>query len=206
MSSKKLPIRIILSIGIGSLSSSLSLPARSLDLTSSGWQSNPSTPGACPDATTTSCYSSLTASSIDLIGPESISPPSTYQYSYSLPTGSSAQRVSFNYNFDPSGNFDSTGSYRLGSNPAVNLIGSGSVPTFVWNPGETLFFSVAQVSDASWAGTLSISSFSSTDDTPASSTPVPAPLPLFGAASAFGWSRSLRRRLPRARGTSQRRN
>lgn len=201
------PLRTLFTgIGIAVLALTPALPARSLTLLAPGWQSAPSSPGECPVRDQDpSCYQDRTADSITLVGPWEVSPPATFSFSYLLPLTSSAQQVSFNYNYDPSGNSDSVASYQVGSNTAVNITGSGTVTSFAWDPGDTLTFSVQQVSDASWAGTLRISSFSSQDDTPPASTPVPASLPLAGAASAFAWSRSLRRRIHRHPDAAQRR-
>lgn len=191
-------------IGIAVLALIPALPARSLTLQAPGWQSTPSSPGECPIRDQDpSCYQDRTADSITLVGPYEASPPAAYSYSYTLPLTSPAQQVSFNYNYDPSGNPDSISSYQVGSNAAINIVGSGAVASFVWDPGDTLTFSVQQVNDASWAGTLSISSFSSQDYTSPAS--VPAPLPLAGAASAFAWSRSLCRRIHRHPDAAQRR-
>jgi hypothetical protein len=51
--------------------------------------------------------------------------------------------------------------------------------------GNTFGFRVFTSDDAGPSGTATISEFSA---------PVPGPLPIFGAAAAFGWSRRLRRR------------
>lgn len=186
------PLRTLFtSIGIAALALDPALPARSLTLLSPGWQSTPSSPGECPNpGEDTSCYQDRTAGTITLVGTEQDA-PATFSFSYTLPLTSSAQQVSFTYFFDPYENPDSVASYQVSSNAAINITGSDSVTPFVWNPGDTLTFSVQQVASASFSGTLSISSFSSTDVPE----PVPAPLPILGASSAFAFSRRLRRRI-----------
>lgn len=88
------------------------------------------------------------------------------------------------------------------TNPDVDLLASGSSAlfnqTFTVNQGDTIRFGVyTQANTAGKLGTLAIDSFNITE-------PVPAPLPLFGAAAAFGWSRRLRRRISVAGGSASR--
>lgn len=187
-------LQTVLGAGLSLLSLAATSPARSLDLTSSGWTISPATPGECRPLPVIDygCYENRTAISIDLIGLDSASPAGT-TYSYNLPSGANQQQVSFTYFFDPDGNSDSFAYYQIGSSSAVSFSASmaGSVLPFTWSPGETLTFGVDQGSSSAWAGKLSISAFSSTEMAQSA----PAPLPLAGAAAAFGWSRSLRRRI-----------
>lgn len=79
------------------------------------------------------------------------------------------------------------------SSPDVDLLASGTSAldnqAFTVNQGDTIRFGVyTQANTTGKLGTLTIDPFSITE-------PVPAPLPLFGAAAAFGWSRRLRRRI-----------
>ncbi len=81
------------------------------------------------------------------------------------------------------------------------LLGEGSTsgygPLFAYDYDAPLLQVMGSLHDLSAPGSL-------IDDTPAASAtvkyaiataPVPGPLPLFGAAAAFGWSRQLRRRI-----------
>lgn len=81
--------------------------------------------------------------------------------------------------------------YLVGTN-ATQLNASGGGPGMVSNislaPFETFGFRVSTTDNISDFGTLSITNFTAT------STEVPAPLPLAGAAATFHWSRRLRRR------------
>jgi hypothetical protein len=81
--------------------------------------------------------------------------------------------------------------YLVGTNATqLNASGGGSgmVSNVTLAPFETFGFRVSTTDNISDFGTLSITNFTAT------STEVPAPLPLAGAAATFHWSRRLRRR------------
>lgn len=69
--------------------------------------------------------------------------------------------------------------YQLASQSATGTT------QFDVSAGYTFGFSILTNDDTGSAGTATIRDFSA---------PVPGPLPIFGAAAAFGWSRRLRRR------------
>ena len=82
-----------------------------------------------------------------------------------------------------------------------NALGEGSIagygPLFAYSYNASIAEVVGSLQDLSATGSF-------IDGTPAASAtvkyaiataPVPGPLPLFGAAAAFGWSRQLRRRI-----------
>jgi hypothetical protein len=81
--------------------------------------------------------------------------------------------------------------YLVGTN-ATQLTATdgdvGSVSSIRLAPFETFGFRVSTTDNISDYGVLSITEFTAT------STEVPAPLPLAGAAATFHWSRRLRRR------------
>ena len=173
-------------------------PAAALDLLSAGWNFSPSTPGACPNpGVDYNCYEGRTATDITLVGSNNSSGADTTTFSYALPGSAITQTLSYNYEFDTAST-QAVGYYQINTNPRV-LFGTpggsatGSIANFALNPGDTLTFGIDQNGDATFAGTLAITSFSSPNLQPTLQD-VPAPLPLFGAALAFRHSRRLRRR------------
>jgi hypothetical protein len=70
----------------------------------------------------------------------------------------------------------------------------------IGNVNWNLFFGAeAYGAVDNWVNEVTLGSISSSSLSPASPAGVPGPLPLFGAAAAFGWSRRLRRRVQPAR-------
>ncbi|MFM8277176.1 MAG: hypothetical protein ACKN89_09375 [Cyanobium sp.] len=113
-------------------------------------------------------------------------------YSITIPQSGT---VSYDWNRIISGLGTSFGYSLNGTyNESVSSTGiatSGSV-SFAASAGDT--FTLQAETDTTSLQTVTISNFSA----PSAPTPpagVPAPLPLFGASAAYGWSRRLRRRL-----------
>jgi hypothetical protein len=92
--------------------------------------------------------------------------------------------ISFSWQFDElSDSGTSTPFYNVnGTTTSLDGV-SGSIASATLDPGSSLTFGIANVDGF---GDLTISNFNAT--------PVPAPLPLLGFATAFRWSRRLRAR------------
>jgi len=110
----------------------------------------------------------------------------------------SAGTVSFDWQFttaDPPAQYDPFGYllngsfFQLTNDSIADQSGSA---TFAVLPGDTFGFSQRSVDSLNGRAQTVISNFVAPAGAPTSA---PAPLPLFGAAAAFGWSRQLRRRI-----------
>ena len=147
-----------------------------------GWGTGDSTPcdpekGLCVSATSTS--SAVIAGSGD---------PNTTT-SWTSAAASTPYFISFDWEFaELSDNGTSTPFYTI-NGITTNLVGTiGSINSVTLNGGSTLTFGITNVDGF---GDLTISNFDATFD----ATPVPAPLPLLGAAATFGWIRKRRAQL-----------
>jgi len=105
--------------------------------------------------------------------------------------------VSFKWLFSNGDNVTDTASYVLGSSEAilsdVPTIFAAQVTNLIVPSNGSIAFRVSTTDNSGNPGILSITQFESIAIS--GTTAVPGPLPLFGCAAAFGWSRRLKRRV-----------
>ncbi len=111
------------------------------------------------------------------------SPASDFAQAVQFDLGTFSSNPPFGTSFQPGGPY-------FASTVLVNGIGSGSDSIEVaWYAARTGQSPIVQFSQTTLSRTLSVTYAQ------ASLVPVPGPLPLFGAAAAFGFSRKLRKRI-----------
>jgi len=93
--------------------------------------------------------------------------------------------------FDPFGYILNGTLFQLSNDALGNQSGSGSFSVVL---GDTFGFSQQSIDSSQGAAQTTIGNYVAPIGGPSPAS-VPAPLPLVGAASAFGWSRQLRRRI-----------
>jgi len=127
------------------------------------------------------CVSNLSTSSVLIAG----SGESNTTTSWTSSAASTPSFISFDWEFaELSDNGTSTPFYTINGNMTSLAGTSGSINSVTLNDGSTLTFGITNVDGF---GDLTISNFDAT--------PVPAPLPLLGAAATFGWIRKRRAQL-----------
>lgn len=173
-------------------------PARSLGLNTPGWSFSGS--GECPDEFSYNCYTGLSGSQVTIVGDDSLTPDTKTTYSYVLDGSESRQKVSFTawYTLYGSPPISASASLRIGGSTVAAFAPEVAANySFFWDPGQEFSFVLNNGGVEFFSGELQVSNFSAVLDAP---TPVPAPLPVFGAPLMLSWSRRLRRRLRSARG------
>ena len=105
--------------------------------------------------------------------------------------------VSFKWLFGNGDNVTDVASYVLGSSETilsdVPTMSAAQVANLIVPSNGSIAFRVSTTDNSGNPGILSITQFESTAIS--GTTAVPGPLPLFGCAAAFGWSRRLKRRV-----------
>jgi hypothetical protein len=167
-----------------------------LDNTDSEWTISGSQPNRCPEQEPSACiiYTDTAPDEVTILSPNADASWETFKFksgTASLPA-SSAYVVRFNPSILKYGDDQQeiNAYYYIANGPRENLsMGQSNVITI--RNGETLTFSIERGTNITTAADLTISNFSFTE--------VPAPLPAAGAATAFGYSRRLRRRIKAVR-------
>jgi hypothetical protein len=143
-----------------------------------GYLNDPATwSGATPCPNASGCVDSFGGGSYEIGGPET-----TGQFTITSPTATVDTFISFNYSFEPSDLSLASGGYSLDGSTYIplSIVQDSSTGPLLLTAGNSFSF---RLNNSGEQPILGVSNFNATG--------VPAPLPLLGAAAAFG---AIRRR------------
>ncbi len=150
----------------------------------------------CADEFELSCIEFQGADSFLVVGSGSLATGPTVSTDWKLTYGGpSPVELSFDWEFIDEGTVNRDfGYFRINDSQKFETSETSGPfsESYLIQPGDTLTFGVRSTDNNPTPGQLLISNFST-------SAPVPGPLPLFGAAATFAWSRKLRTRVKDSR-------